>query len=515
MKKLKIGIYAKWLNTLGGGEKVATVMAETLSKNGHSVDLISRFEIDKRGLEKKMGVDLDQSRLVSWPEASYKELSLRTKKYDLFINSSYLDHLPSKAKHSIYYILFPTPIRKTILGFIKYETILPFLREFLIIPKISSGLKPIEEVHVRGGKLLSEKNKVVISNAPKKLKIKFRIYVEKVVISSLDLIKFYSSNSKLKLLDRYINQENNVLTYLLEIENPKKREVLIDMNVVTQNSYENAIAVVSLTITNFRYFLWNLIKKCLPAYEMALYGSSSYRLAAGLDTYNLLLADSAFTKKWTKRYWARDSHVLYPPIDVQHFKPKKKKNIILSVGRFFVGGHSKRQDILIKVFKEMINEKKLPKNWQLHLVGGVAAGREHKEYVERLKRKSQGYPIYFHFFASFKELKRLYSEAKIYWHAAGFGAREPIELEHFGIAPVEAMAAGCLPVVFRGGGLTETVDEKSGFTWKTLRGLKTKTQKLVQDRKLMSRLSENAQKRAKNFSRERFARELIEIVDNL
>jgi len=41
-------------------------------------------------------------------------------------------------------------------------------------------------------------------------------------------------------------------------------------------------------------------------------------------------------------------------------------------------------------------------------------------------------------------------------------------MEHFGITPVEAMAAGCVPIVYRGGGLTETVTKDSGFTWKTI-----------------------------------------------
>ncbi len=52
-------------------------------------------------------------------------------------------------------------------------------------------------------------------------------------------------------------------------------------------------------------------------------------------------------------------------------------------------------------------------------------------------------------------LRRLRGEASIFWHAAGFGEdleRDPNRAEHFGIVTVEAMAAGCVPVVFDAGG---------------------------------------------------------------
>jgi len=45
---MKIGIFDKWIKSLGGGEKVATVMAETLSKK-YDVDLISYVEAEKDG----------------------------------------------------------------------------------------------------------------------------------------------------------------------------------------------------------------------------------------------------------------------------------------------------------------------------------------------------------------------------------------------------------------------------------------------------------------------------------
>jgi glycosyltransferase involved in cell wall biosynthesis len=281
---------------------------------------------------------------------------------------------------------------------------------------------------------------------------------------------------------------------------------------------EEPIALVSITIRNIRYFAWNLIKKYLPEYEMALYGSSSYRPAAGLDTYDLFLANSKFTQKWTGRYWKKNSRVIYPPVDVGQFKPGKKEKIILSVGRFFVGGHSKNQHILVDVFKNMVNSKLIDNKWSLHLVGGIADGWEHAEYVRNIRHESTGFKIYIHNSIDFSSLKDLYSKASIYWHATGFGQSEklnPIRLEHFGIAPVEAMAAGCVPIVYHGGGLVETVTDQSGLTWKSTDDLIRRTIELISDKKLLGNMSKSAQRRSTRFSRDKFEKELILMVKQM
>src|SRR3990172_7424898 len=123
---MRIGIYAKWMETLGGGEKVATVMAETLADSGNKVDLISTFKITKKEIERKMAVDLSKVTMVAWEERSYARLEAKTRKYDLFINTTFLDHQENLAKKSIYYVHFPSPIRRTLLGLVKYEALIPF-----------------------------------------------------------------------------------------------------------------------------------------------------------------------------------------------------------------------------------------------------------------------------------------------------------------------------------------------------------------------------------------------------
>ncbi len=514
---MKIGIYDKWLRELGGGEKVACVMAETLSKSGHEVDLISNSFIEINEIERKMGVDLSKVELVQWKERSYEKLTPETKEYDLFINVSFMDHLPSKAKKSIYYILFPTPIKRTLLGFIKYEKILPFLRKFLIIPEVTKGLQHIDEVIVRGGKWLSKENIFVLRNLPEKFQIKIRIYAEQLTLESLNSINLTSDDSSIILTGKYIEHGNNVLAYDLKgTKRQKDSAVSIKIN-IDDTELKSGFGLVSMTVFNYRYFLWNIIKRYLPAFEMALYGSSGYKPAAGLSTYNMFLADSKFSAYWTKKYWKENADVLYPPVDVQEFKPGKKKNNILSVGRFFVGGHSKKQDVLVEVFKTMVDKKLIDNSWELHLVGGVAKGERHSEYVEKIKKSAKGYPIYFHISAPFNELKKLYSAAKIYWHAAGYGEskNEPILMEHFGITPVEAMAAGAVPIVYGEGGLKETVSNDKNQIWKNTDELIKNTVDFISNEKKWKMYSKNMEKMAKNYSSEVFIDKLLKYVEDI
>jgi glycosyltransferase involved in cell wall biosynthesis len=513
---VKIAIYDKWLSALGGGEKVATVMAEVLSKKGHEVHLVSGFQVDKKEIEEKMGVDLAKVKIVAWYERSYGKLLSKTEKYDLFINVSFLDHLPSAARKSIYYIHFPTPIKTSLFGFIKYETILPLLRKYLIIPEIESGLKPIEDVYTRGGRWLEKKNTVIFSNTPKTFDLILRIYAEQLSLGSLDKMGFDSQNAVVEVKDKYIDHGFNVLVYKLRIVTSNQNPAI--EIAVSEDLDLNALGLVSMTIKDFRFLLWNFIKRYMPRYEMSLYGSSSYKPAAGLETYDLFLANSEFTKKWTKFYWNRDVQILYPPVDVEKFKAGKKKSIILNVGRFFIGGHSKRQDILVAIFKKMLDAKKIDGSWELHFVGGVASGKDNTDYLNKIRDEAKGYPIYFHLFASFEELKKLYGQAKIYWHATGFGEDEssnPVRFEHFGITPVEAMAAGCVPIVYQGGGLVETVGVGRGLTWSKESELVRITQKIVRNEKLRKKLSQELTAEAKKYSRKNFTKNLLKYTDDL
>ena len=150
----------------------------------------------------------------------------------------------------------------------------------------------------------------------------------------------------------------------------------------------------------------------------------------------------------------------------------------------------------------------------LHLAGAVAPHTN--AYVSALAELAKGLPVVFHYDLSADELHTTYSRSSIYWHAKGFGVptTNPEGLEHFGNTPIEAMSAGCVPVVFDAGGLRESVDHGvNGFRWSSIGELKTHTLRLVHDPALLASMSLRAARVDERFGVEPFLRILDQVVD--
>lgn len=232
-----------------------------------------------------------------------------------------------------------------------------------------------------------------------------------------------------------------------------------------------------------------------------------------LGGWDLIIYNSEFTKNHSEKNWPNKSEVIYPPVDTDKIKALKKEKQILSVGRFFGYLKDKKQEILIKAFRKLMEAGEIT-GWSLHLAGAASKGDE--SYLGELKKIAQGYPIKFYPNIGYDELIKLYGHSSIYWHAAGFGEEDPTKMEHFGIATVEAMAGGCVPVVFNRGGQTEIVESgETGFLWDSFKDLEKFTILLTQDQSLMSKMSHHASAASKKFAKEKFEHEIINLLKDL
>jgi len=223
---------------------------------------------------------------------------------------------------------------------------------------------------------------------------------------------------------------------------------------------------------------------------------------------NRVICNSNFTQKFALTKFRNKCEVLYPPVDVRQFDPHQpKQNIILSVGRFDNLLNSKKQDILIEGFKKIFQQNKTT-DWKLVLAGGSLQSPDQNSYLLHLQTLTQGLPVEFVVNPDFSKIKSLYESAKIYWHAAGYNIDQelhPENTEHFGIAPVEAMSAGAVPIVINKGGLSEIVtDSVSGYLWNTIEELVAKTQLLIASPNIMSQISQKSVETSSQFSKEAF-----------
>lgn len=524
MKKTAV-VYDKWLHSLGGGEVVACNIAKILKEEGYDVTFICGKKVPLRKIYQYLKIDLQNIKFIEvWnDEVKLKEV---VKGKDLFVNCSFMDYSFGYARRNIYYTHFPTEVYVSVKGMIFNK---------LVLPLFSKIIKPVEFINGPEAKelkfghlmyLLGRKTRIGFSYLDDKTSylLKFTIFFENFYKKLIENFAYEVENAKIKDKDVKVDHYHNVIRFALKIK-PLSQTVylnlLIKKNQVHLNTEDKIYLltpkILSLKIPDFVY------KLMFERINTRLRAGVFMNILERLKTYQVILANSEYTKKWIKNYWKRDGVVLSPPVETLFDKYDltkiKKKNWICNVGRFFTLGHGKKQEVLIEAFKKLY--KQGYKKWHLHLVGGLGDEPSSQEFAKYLKKQAKGYPVYFHFNASRKKVEGILLKSKIYWHATGYGENEnkrPIKFEHFGIAPIEGISAGCIPILYNGGGLKEIVDSlKIGdyalFT--SEKELVENTKKVIQKKKSGYEVEMLLQTIKRKYSREAFKRKFIKEIQGL
>lgn len=185
-------------------------------------------------------------------------------------------------------------------------------------------------------------------------------------------------------------------------------------------------------------------------------------------------------KNRIKKYYQRDSEVVYPGIEQKFFESEriKRNDQYLYVSRMV--GYKKPQ-MVVEAFN--LSGKKL-----------VMVGTGH--LITSLRRIAKS-NITFLEIVSDERLHQLYQESK----ALVFSAHED-----FGLVPLEAMACGCPVIAYKAGGALETVKESvSGvfFNQQTTSSLN----KAINKFELLHLSHDQIVSHARNFSQENFHKE--------
>ncbi|TSC94320.1 MAG: group 1 glycosyl transferase [Candidatus Berkelbacteria bacterium Athens1014_28] len=206
------------------------------------------------------------------------------------------------------------------------------------------------------------------------------------------------------------------------------------------------------------------------------------------ERVDYFIANSKYIAKRIRKYYHRDSKVIYPPVDLDFYKQKnevKKGEYFLFVSRLVP---YKRADLAIMAFNDL--------GLELRIIGG---GSEEKK-LKKIAKKN----IKFLGRASDVVLRKNIKEAK----AVIFPAEED-----FGIVPVEAMASGTPVIAYGAGGAQETVIE--GVTGEFFRPqMKEALIEVVKNFDPKKYKVSEMRTQAEKFSAENFRRNLKKAVES-
>lgn len=213
------------------------------------------------------------------------------------------------------------------------------------------------------------------------------------------------------------------------------------------------------------------------------------------DRVDLFIANSKTVQRRIKKYYKRDSVVIYPPVEVNKFNLSEElvDNDLKRENYFLIGcrlAPYKRVDIVIKAFLDM-PQKKLKifgSGVDMKRLKEIAGDASNIEFLGRIDDK---------------KLAKLYRNCQAFIH--------PQE-EDFGITPVEAQACGIPVIAFRKGGAEETILEgKTGifFDKQTKEDIKKAVESF--DRGKFNK--EEIREHAKRFSVDNFKKKIKNFIE--
>ena len=539
---MRIGIYDRWLSTLGGGERYVCAMADCLSKE-HDVELLAESPVSAQRIREYLGIDLGEVRIVRVSSAgAYQNVVARTRAYDLFINCSHLDYFQSFARCSVLLVFFPQtpswapnaiPLPLAIAKRAKEAIARLVLAESARIRLVRGFSKP-ERAGSSVVRRIGDRSAFAVpreGSAARSVCLRVFTLADHADCPPPSLAIFVDGqetpSSPYTLAD-----EVSLITVPLpeRARSAESGEALIELQNKALADLQPGVDPLTGVVTDVG-IAWAKLDQ--PAWsdalaELALGGeywylqnwsdASSSDDLLSLKSYQQIWAISGYTQRWIGRYWGRSSEILFPPCDpVPVGESVSKRNQIISVGRFFPGSHNKKHIPMIRAFKALCDRGLT--GWEYHIAGGLSQLQDHTGYMRAVEKEAEGYPICIHKNAALGELNQLYAQSKLFWHATGLGEREdraPERFEHFGITTVEAMSAGCVPIVIGKAGQIEIVRHGiDGYLWNTTEELRDQTLRLISDESLRESMSDRARERSADFDRNAFNRQLLALIEAL
>jgi len=343
----KIGIYDRYLSTIGGGERYSCKAAEILSKQkGYSVDLLTDLYVDLGQVSERLNLDLSGVNLRIFPFISPDYAQRITRNYDLFINATYLSSLPAYGRRNLYLCYFPTP----------FDVDFSPLHRFLLLSRpLAAWLLGLAE---RWCGHFKDIEIVQGLYEPKRFLLGRGSWSSGEVIlrfsrSGVRLGFKNPSSSSLEQMEVKVNAWEDgrcIFSDQLKLSTGQKKALEISgtgnrIKVVIKSDtfIASGADTRKLGVVMYEMGKKNIFKKLLLKIlgYMPLFVVTYPLNLKFLDTYQGIIAISRYSQKWIKKLWKAESTLLFPPVETDELKPQKKQKIILTVGRFFPEHHNK------------------------------------------------------------------------------------------------------------------------------------------------------------------------------
>lgn len=186
-------------------------------------------------------------------------------------------------------------------------------------------------------------------------------------------------------------------------------------------------------------------------------------LEGGIAQLDMVFCNSNYTKEMTQKYWGKfgiaEPIVVYPPVEDRFWNTKpleQRAKRIVYIARFVP---RKRHELMKQLALSF-------PDWEFMSIGALR-DTEEAWFAELSKNIPANYVLKPNLLGV--DLIRLLHDSRIYCHL--------MEGEHFGIAPMEALASGCITLVHNSGGSRELIPEE--FRWTTFEDLKEKISQLT------------------------------------
>ncbi len=295
------------------------------------------------------------------------------------------------------------------------------------------------------------------------------------------------------------------IKYLLGLVKLRRK---YDMVINTYGDMVNSIADVAYVHFPIKATIdYSQTPAFLSPTRWALY-CQIYKLATSvLDSINpsFLLTNSKFTQQIIRKYMKREALVLHPPVDVQSYasRNEKSESFVVTVSKFTPKRCLHRVPLIARKTQKA----------KFIIAGGAdeystKTIADLKKVIEECNLEDR---VILMPNVQRSKLVELLARSKVYLHV--------MPSEHFGISIIEAMAAGCVPIVHRSGGpwldILNQNQGKYGFSYTTLEEAAYLIDNIMDNEKLRSEVSGAAQERSLEYDETIFRKNLQTIIGKL